>query len=152
GRHRPSPARGLARGRSRRRARIGADLTGGAAILSLVNVAWRLLAVVLLVAACASTKPLIEQRTTIGPVADDVWAYRILTMNRRAPTFDERRLWETQLELAITRYLAKDEELASSPQLSTFRFLHQPTVGMSKEAVLILLDAPERTTSDVAEM
>jgi hypothetical protein len=121
-------------------------------ILSAVNVARMLLAVALGLAACASSAPLVEQRTTQGPMADDVWAYRVLTMNGREPTFDERRHWEGQLDLAITRYLAKDQEFASSPQLSTFRMLRQPTVGMSKEQVLILLDAPDQTTTDAAEM
>ncbi len=121
-------------------------------ILSLVNVARMLLAVVVASAACASSAPLVEQRTTQGPTADDVWAYRVLTMNGREPTFDERRHWESQLDLAIGRYLAANEEFANSPQLSTFRFLRQPAVGMSKEQVLILLGDPERSTTDAAEM
>jgi hypothetical protein len=112
-----------------------------------------LVVVVLGLAACASSaRPLVEQRTTQGPAADDVWAYRILAMNGREPTFDERRHWESQLDLAIGRYLATDQEFANSPQLSTFRFLRQPAVGMSKEQVLILLGAPERATTDAVEM
>lgn len=131
-----------------------AALRGCPGILSAVSVTRGLLAVVLLAsAACAASKaPLIEQRTTQGPAADDVWAYRVLMMNGREPTFDERRHWEGQLDLAISRYLTRDQEFASSPQLSTFRLLRQPAVGMSKEQVLILLDAPERTTTDTAEM
>ena len=121
-------------------------------ILSAVNVPRMLLAVALGLAACASSAPLVEQRTTQGPMADDVWAYRVLTMNGREPTFDERRHWESQLDLAIAQYLVKDQEFASSPQLSTFRMLRQPVVGMSKEQVLILLDAPDQTTTDAAEM
>jgi hypothetical protein len=125
----------------------------GPGILSAVSVTRGLLVVVLLAAAaCASSGPLVEQRTTQGPMADDVWAYRVLTLNGREPTFDERRHWESQLDLAISRYLVKDEEYASSPQISTFRMLHQAAVGMSKEQVLILLDAPDQTTTDAAEM
>ena len=111
-------------------------------ILSAVNVARMLLAVALGLAACASSAPLVEQRTTQGPLADDVWAYLVLTMNGREPTFDERRHWESQLDLAISRYLVKDEEFASSPQVSTFRMLHQPVVGMSKEQVQVLARHP----------
>jgi hypothetical protein len=129
-------------------------MRGHPGILSAVSVTrWLLVVVLLASAACASSKaPLVEQRTTQGPMAEDVWAFRVLTMNGREPTFDERRHWEGQVDLAITRYLAKDQEFASSPQLSTFRMLRQPTVGMSKEQVLILLDAPEQTITDTAEM
>jgi hypothetical protein len=129
-------------------------MRGHPGILSAVSLTrWLLVVVLLASAACAASKlPLVEQRTTQGPSAEDVWAYRVLTMNGREPTFDERRHWEGQVDLAITRYLAKDQEFASSPQLSTFRMLRQPTVGMSKEQVLILLDAPEQTITDTAEM
>lgn len=112
-----------------------------------------LLAVVLASAACASSAaPKVEQRTTQGPSAEDLFVYRTVTQNGRAPTFDERRHWEGQLDLAISRYLAADQEFASSPQLSTFRLLRQPAVGMSKDQVLILLGPPEWTTTDVAEI
>ncbi len=127
-------------------------MTAGAGILSVVNVAWMLLAVVLASTACASSRPLVEQRTTQGPMAEDVWVYRVATMNGREPTFEERRHWERQMDVAIARYLATDQEFANSSQLSTFRFLRQPAVGMSKEQVLILLGPPERTTTEAAEM
>jgi hypothetical protein len=118
-----------------------------------VNLASRLLSVVLVVAACASSsRPLVEQRTTQGPVAEDVWIYKVVTMNGREPTFEERRHWESQIDLAIARYLAADQEFANSSQLSTFRFLRQAAVGMSKEQVLILLGPPERATTEAAEM
>jgi len=116
-----------------------------------VNVARVVVAVVLACAACKSV-PTIEQRTTQGPVAEELWVYRVATMNGREPTFEEHRHWESQLGLAISSYLAKDQAFASSPQLSTFRFLRQAAVGMSKEQVLILLGAPVVTTTDAAEL
>src|SRR5262245_44187163 len=104
-----------------------------------VKVARGVLAVVLAATACASAMPAIEQRTTQGPLAEELWTYRIAMANGREPTFDERRHWQTQMDLAISRYLAKDQEAANSPeQLGTFRFMRQAAVGMSKEQVRIL--------------
>jgi hypothetical protein len=117
-----------------------------------VSVARALVAVVLACAACASNRPLVEQRTTEGPLAEEVWYYRVGQMNGREPTFDERRRWESELDLAISRYLAKDQVFANSPQLSTFRFLRQASVGMSKEQVVILLGDPDQVTTEPAEM
>lgn len=99
-----------------------------------------------------SSKPLVEQRTTVGPVADDIWAYRMLTNTGREPTFDERRLWESELDRAAGNYLVEHPEADSSPQRSSFRFLRQPAVGMSKEQVLILLGPPDATTTEEAQM
>jgi len=117
-----------------------------------VNVARLLLAVVLASTACASSRPLVEQRTTQGPLAEEIWVYRVAMTNGREPTFEERRHWESQMDLAISAYLVKDQEFANSSQLSTFRFLKQAAVGMSKEQVLILLGSPERTITEAAEM
>jgi hypothetical protein len=129
------------------------NLRGGPGILSLVNVAGAVLAVVLTSAACASSsRPALEQRTTQGPQAEDVWVYRVALANGREPTFEERRHWESQLDLAINRYLATDQAFANSPQISTFRFLRQVAVGMSSEQVRILLGAPQRTTTDTVEI
>jgi len=126
-------------------------LRGGPGILSVVNVAGVLLAVVLASAACASSSPL-EQRTTQGPIAEELWIYRVAVANGREPTFEERLHWERQIDLAITRYLAIDQEAASSPHVSTFRFARQAAVGMSKAQVMILLGAPQRTATEAAEI
>jgi hypothetical protein len=116
-------------------------------------VAGAVLAVVLTSAACASlSSPAYEQRTTQGPLAAELWVYRVGQANGRDPTFEERVHWESQLDFAITRYLATDQESASSPQVSSFRFHRQAAVGMSKEQVTILLAAPLRTTTDPAEI
>ena len=111
------------------------------------------LAVVLTAAACASTgSVIVEQRTTQGPLAEELWAYRVTLANGREPTFEERLHWERQLDLAISRYLAKDQEYANSPGVLTFRSVRQTEVGMSKEQVVILLGAPQRMTTDTAEI
>lgn len=117
-----------------------------------MNGARAVLAVVLAAAACASGRPQIEQRTTQGPEAEVMWTYRVAVANGREPTFDEKLSWERQLDLAIGRYLAKDQAFANSPELSTFRFARRAVVGMSKEQVTILLGAPERATTDPGEI
>ncbi|HMH52548.1 MAG TPA: hypothetical protein VK548_20075, partial [Candidatus Acidoferrum sp.] len=111
------------------------------------------LAVVLAAVACASgSKAALEQRTTQGPLAEELWVYRVAEANGREPTFEERTHWERQLDLAITRYLAKDQEYANSLGVLTFRSARQAAVGMSKEQVVILLGAPQRTTTDAGEI
>jgi hypothetical protein len=112
------------------------------------------LAVVVAAAACASIggPSVLEQRTTQGPQAEDLWVYRVTQANGREPTFEERLHWERQLDQAISRYLAKDQEYANSPDVLTFRAARQAAVGMSKEQVEILLGAPQRTTTDAAEI
>ena len=119
-------------------------------ILSRVNVGRVALAVVVACAACAPAT--IEQRTTQGPLAEELWVYRVGTMNGREPTFDEQRHWASQLDLAISAYLAKDQAFANSPQLSTFRFIRRAEVGMSKEQVQILLGTPAQITTDAVEL
>jgi hypothetical protein len=121
-------------------------------ILSGVNLAGTALAVVLTASACASARPAIEQRTTQGPAADELWAYRVAASNGREPTFEERRHWESQTDLAIARYLTTDPEFANGPQLSTFRFFRRAAVGMSKEQVTILLGTPQRIATEPSEL
>ncbi len=106
----------------------------------------------LVLTACATSKPAVEQRTTQGPTAEQFWMLRSITQNQREPNFDERRHWDDQMEIRISQYLRDHPEDANSLDLSTFRFLRQVTVGMSKEQVLILLGAPLTVTSDQAEI
>ena len=119
-----------------------------------VNVMGVVLAVVLTAGACASStsRAALEQRTTQGPGAEELWLYRVSAANGREPTFEERVHWERQLDLAISRYLATHQEFANSPELLAFRSARQTSVGMSKEQVVILLGAPQRTTTDADEL
>jgi hypothetical protein len=104
-------------------------------------------------AACASTGPkVLEQRTTQGPQAEELWVYRVTAANGREPTFEERTHWERDLDFAISRYLAEDQEYANSLQVLTFRSERRAAVGMSKEQVTILLGPPRETTTDAREI
>jgi len=106
----------------------------------------------LLLAACATLRPPLEQRTTQGPTAEEFWIYRVLLLNGREPTFDERRHWEDQIDQRIGEYLRAHPEAANSLDVSTFRFYRRAAVGMTKEQILILLGPPDAVTSDPAQM
>jgi hypothetical protein len=111
-----------------------------------------LAALVLVAAGCATMNPPLEQRTTQGPTAEEFWMYRVMLLNGRQPNFDERRHWDDQMDQQISAYLREHPEVANSLEVSTFRFYRRVAVGQTKEQVLILLGAPEATTTDQAEM
>jgi hypothetical protein len=100
---------------------------------------------------CASARS-VEQRTTQGPSAREMWYARMIVQNGREPSQDERYDWEDQIETKIGQYLNQHPEFASSLQVTSFRFDRRVAVGMSKEQVFMLLDAPLGITSDQAEM
>ena len=110
-----------------------------------------LVASLLVLVACASYRTK-EQRTTQGPLAEDLWMTSVIMANGREPNFDERRHWNNQMELKISQYLYKNPEAANSLEVSTFRFTRQVSIGQSDEQVLILLGPPSAKTSDQAEM
>jgi hypothetical protein len=106
---------------------------------------------VALIVGCAVRKP-IEQRTTQGPTAQQLWMWRMKAQLGREPNFDERRHFDDELELRISRYLNEHPEDANAFSVSTFRFDRQASVGMSREQVTILLGPPTAQTTDAAEM
>jgi hypothetical protein len=105
----------------------------------------------LLLPACRTLRS-VEQRTTQGPSAEELWFVRVYTLNGREPSFDERRHWEDQIDRRISRYLREHPEAANSFDVTTFRFLRRASVGMTKEQIVILLGQPASTTADPGEM
>jgi hypothetical protein len=105
---------------------------------------------VLILAGCASVP--IEQRTTHGPTAEDVYVARIYAQNGRAPNFEERSLWRDQLDRQIQRYLYEHPQLANSEEAQSFRFTKQVTVGMTQEQASILLGPPVSKVADAAAL
>ena len=93
-----------------------------------------------------------EQRTTEGPLAEDIWTMKVLMVNGREPNFDERRRWDNVMEQRIGQYLREHPEAANSMDVSTFKFIRQVSVGQTSEQVLILLGPPMSRTADQAEM
>jgi hypothetical protein len=110
-----------------------------------------LVASLLVLAACASYRTT-EQRTTQGPLAEDLWMTSVILANGREPNFDERRHWNNQMEYKISQYLHKNPDAANSLDVSTFRFVRQVSVGQTAEQVVILLGPPRSKTTDEAEM
>jgi hypothetical protein len=94
----------------------------------------------------------VEQRTTQGPTAQQMFNLRIMGESGREPSFEERRQWDEQIEQRIGAYLRAHPEKANALDVSTFRFLRQAAVGMDKEQVLILLGAPVLVSGDQAQM
>jgi hypothetical protein len=115
--------------------------------------AFRLLLVLLLaVAGCRTFYPDIDQRTPQGPAAVELWTVRMMQQTGREPSFEEKRLFQNDLDDRIGRYLRENEEAANSTTLMSFRGLKQVTVGMDKAQVEILLGPPVTTTRDAAQM
>ena len=110
-----------------------------------------ILAVVLALAGCVSMRTK-EQRTTEGPMAEDIWTMKVIMSNGREPNFDERRRWDNAMEQKIGQYLRQNPDAASSVDVSTFRFIRQVTIGQTDEQVVILLGPPLARISDAAEM
>ena len=111
-----------------------------------------LLLLSLAVTGCRTLVPDVDQRTPQGPAAVELWTLRMVQQTGREPTFEEKRLFQNDLDDRIGRYLREHEEAASSTTLMSFRGLNQVTVGMDKGQVEVLLGAPLRTTRDAAEM
>ena len=106
----------------------------------------------LLVTACATFRPTLDQRTTQGPTATEFWTVRVMQQTGRAPSFEEKRHFDEQMDDRIGQYLREHDEAASSLTVMSFRSLKQVTVGMEKAQVEILLGPPLTTTRDAAQM
>jgi hypothetical protein len=110
------------------------------------------LVLLLLFAGCATLIPPIDQRTSQGPTAAEFWTERVMLQTGRAPSFEEKRHFDDEMDDRISRYLREHQEAASSLTLMSFRSLRQVTVGMDAGQVEILLGPPLTTTKDAAQM
>lgn len=112
------------------------------------------LVVVLLLAGCGFIEKhrQIEQRTSQGPTAQQMFNLRVLNENGREPTFEEKRRWDEEIEQHIATYLREHPEKANALDVSTFRFLRQSAVGQDKQQVLILLGPPLAVSQDQGHM
>ena len=108
----------------------------------------------LVLGGCAllASKQTVEQRTTQGPTADQMFFLRVFSENGREPTFEEKRRWDDQMEQQIGVYLREHPDKANALDVSTFRFLRQAAVGQDKQQVMILLGPPVAVSEDQGEM
>jgi hypothetical protein len=105
----------------------------------------------LLAAACAATEPVLE-RTTRGPNAEEFFIQQSYAVNGRPPSFDEKRVWQDQMDEKIFRYLREHPGLESTSRYSEFRFWRQVTTGSTPGEVRVLLGEPRERTIDPALM
>ena len=111
----------------------------------------RVLLAALVLGGCSVATRTIDESTSQGPIADDMWTKQVVAANGRMPTFEEKRHFEDVLGERISKYLREHEDAASNTlTVPAFRFLHQATVGMDKGQVEVLL-GPAFTTSDDAQ-
>lgn len=103
-----------------------------------------------LLAACAVFT--VDQRSSEGPTAAEVWRERFRAVNGRAPTFAEERRFEEDMDGRVRAFLAEHPEVASSFQVGNLRLFRQVAVGMTKTEVRLLLDHPLETTADPGRM
>jgi hypothetical protein len=104
----------------------------------------------LLLAGCAGTE--VIERTTRGPLAEELFIARSYEVNGRRPNFDEKRYWQDQVDRRIARYLREHPELEQTTRFSDFRFWRQVTVGSTPEEVRVLIEDPVEQTTDPALM
>ena len=105
----------------------------------------------LLVSACASSPPIIEQ-TTRGPIAQEIQIARSFNANGRDMSWDEKRHYEEELEEKVFKYLREHHEFQNENRYSTFRFWRQVSIGSTKDEVKVLLNDPDERTIDPALM
>jgi hypothetical protein len=110
-----------------------------------------LAAVGLLLAACAATAPVLE-RTARGPYAEEFFIQQSYAANGRAPNFDEKRVWQDQMDEKVFKYLREHPELESTSRYSEFRFWRQVAPGSTPGEVKVLLGEPREQTIDPALM
>jgi hypothetical protein len=94
----------------------------------------------------------VEQRTTDGPTAEEMWKERFRVANGRSPSFTEKQTFDDQMDARVREFLAKNPQVASSLRVSNLRFLRQTTVGVTKDEVTLLLGTPQGVTDDAAQM
>jgi hypothetical protein len=110
------------------------------------------LAAALLAGGCAAlTEPTLE-RTTRGPNAEEFFIQQSYAVNGRAPNFDEKRVWQDQMDEKVFKYLREHPEMESTSRYTEFRFWRQVTHGSTPGEVRVLLGEPHERTIDPALM
>lgn len=112
----------------------------------------RVLPAALLAAACATSKVDVVEVTPKGPTADELHVTRFYAVNGRAPSLDEKRRWDAEMEERVFSYLRQHPELEQTTRYSEFRIWWQVTTGSTPAEVRVLLQEPAEQTVDPARM
>ena len=70
-----------------------------------------LAAAALVAAACSSLTDTTLERTTRGPNAEEMFIQQSFASNGRAPSFDEKRVWQDQMDEKVFKYLREHPEI-----------------------------------------
>jgi hypothetical protein len=102
-------------------------------------------------ASCGVTTPVLE-RTSRGPTAEEFFIQQSFAANGRGPSFDEKRVWQDQMDEKIFKYLREHPEIEATSRYSEFRFWRQVAPGSTPGEVRVLLGEPREQTLDPALM
>ena len=69
------------------------------------------------------------ERTTRGPNAEEFFIMQSYAVNGRGPNFDEKRVWQDQMDEKVFKYLREHPELENTSRYSEFRFWRQVTAA-----------------------
>jgi len=100
---------------------------------------------------CGMTAPVLE-RTTRGPNAEEFFIQQSYAANGRPPSFDEKRVWQDQMDEKVFKYLREHPEMEQTSRYSEFRFWRQVAPGSRPGEVKVLLGEPREQTVDPALM
>ena len=101
----------------------------------------------LVVGACV-TPPTVLERTTRGPNAEEFFVQQSYATNGRPPNFDEKRIWQDQMDEKVKKYLRDHPEIENTPRYTEFRFWRQVAPGSTPGEVKVLLGDPREQTID----
>jgi hypothetical protein len=101
----------------------------------------------LVVGACVTPPPVLE-RTARGPNAEEFFVQQSYATNGRPPNFDEKRIWQDQMDEKVKKYLREHPELESTARYTEFRFWRQVAPGSTPGEVKVLLGEPREQTID----
>ena len=110
-----------------------------------------LAALTLAAGGCLATAPVLE-RTARGPSAEEFFIQQSYATNGRPPNFDEKRVWQYQMDDKVFKYLREHPELEATSRYTEFRFWRQVTTGSTHGEVKVLLGDPRERTIDPALM
>lgn len=106
------------------------------------------LAVLGLVASACVTPPPVLERTSRGPNAEEFFVQQSYATNGRPPNFDEKRIWQDQMDEKVKKYLREHPEIENTARYTEFRFWRQVAPGSAPGEVKVLLGEPREQTID----
>jgi hypothetical protein len=92
--------------------------------------------------------PPVTERTARGPSAEEFFIAQSQATNGRGPNFEEKRVWQDQMDEKVFKYLRQHPEIENTARYSEFRFWRRVTTGSTPGEVKVLLGEPRERTID----